>query len=194
MYRRASWTSRLLCLALAASACARPYPVTSDWREATKEQRRGMPELGRRVTRGVDWKWVDQDRRGGGTVIGPGGKPGWLQIRWDHGGENDYRHGAEGKFDIELIDGELPQFCREEPDYGSVQKGTAVVLSRHRPVGGKPNWRSDMDQYVGKITTVTSLKGMDAEGCPGVAVEADGGTYFWRIRDLGLAEKSVTTR
>lgn len=51
-----------------------------------------------------------------------------------------------------------------------------------------------MNQYVGKITTVTSLKSVDAEGCPFVAAEADEGVDLRRIRDLGLAEKFVTTR
>jgi hypothetical protein len=69
-------------------------------------------------------------------------------------------------------------------DYGPIEVGTVVVLGRHSEVDGSDNWAAGMDQYVGKATTVTRLSGVDAQGCPGVRVEIDGGDYFWRIRDL----------
>jgi len=40
-----------------------------------------------------------------------------------------------------------------------------------------------MGACVGSETAVTSLAGEDRDGSPGVRVEADGGYWFWRVRD-----------
>jgi len=71
--------------------------------------------------------------------------------------------------------------------YGSLQVGTAVILGRHSPVGGDDNWSADMNVFVGRPATVTRLAGTDAQGCPGVRVDVDGGEWYWRIRDMQLA-------
>ncbi|KAI5638854.1 HECT-domain (ubiquitin-transferase) domain-containing protein [Phthorimaea operculella] len=56
---------------------------------------------GARVMRGPDWKWRDQDgpHPAMGTVTSDLHN-GWVDVRWDHGGRNSYRMGAEGKFDL----------------------------------------------------------------------------------------------
>merc|ERR1719209_2130019 len=68
--------------------------------------------VGARVTRGLDWKWRDQDGPGGapgeGTVTGELHN-GWIDVTWDHGGSNSYRMGAEGKFDLKLSPGYEPE-------------------------------------------------------------------------------------
>ncbi|XP_012942946.1 E3 ubiquitin-protein ligase HECTD1 isoform X2 [Aplysia californica] len=58
---------------------------------------------GARVVRGMDWKWRDQDGNppGEGTVTGELHN-GWVDVKWDAGGSNSYRMGAEGKFDLAL--------------------------------------------------------------------------------------------
>ena len=64
---------------------------------------------GMRIRRGKDWKWGDQD--GGtkclGTVIGWAGEVGasdnWVKVRWDNNCLNNYRWGAEGAYDLEII-------------------------------------------------------------------------------------------
>ncbi|CAK1540512.1 unnamed protein product [Leptosia nina] len=60
--------------------------------------------VGARVARGPDWKWRDQDgaQPAMGTVTSDLHN-GWVDVRWDHGGRNSYRMGAEGKFDLKLI-------------------------------------------------------------------------------------------
>ncbi len=80
----------------------------------------------------------------------------------------------------------IPQVCDQPSpfDHGPVQVGTEVVLGRHRAVGGDENWNDDMDRSVGRTTTVTEASGADPAGCPTVKVSADGGDYFWRIRDM----------
>ncbi|XP_023244989.1 E3 ubiquitin-protein ligase HECTD1 isoform X2 [Copidosoma floridanum] len=59
---------------------------------------------GARVTRGLDWKWRDQDGvpPGEGTVTGELHN-GWIDVTWDNGCSNSYRMGAEGKFDLKLV-------------------------------------------------------------------------------------------
>ena len=81
----------------------------------------------------------------------------------------------------------MPQLCgltEETAVYGPLQVGARVVLARHRPYGGDDFWSPGMDTYVGRETAVASLAGVDRAGCPGVRVEADGGYWFWRVRDL----------
>ncbi|XP_055309566.1 E3 ubiquitin-protein ligase Ufd4 isoform X3 [Sitodiplosis mosellana] len=60
---------------------------------------------GARVVRGVDWRWDDQDGTGDsrvGTVTGEIHN-GWIDVKWDHGVRNSYRMGAEGKYDLKLV-------------------------------------------------------------------------------------------
>ncbi|XP_050346752.1 E3 ubiquitin-protein ligase HECTD1 isoform X1 [Nymphalis io] len=61
---------------------------------------------GARVMRGPDWKWRDQDgsHPAMGTVTSDLHN-GWVDVRWDHGGRNSYRMGAEGKFDLKVVSG-----------------------------------------------------------------------------------------
>ncbi|GBP81615.1 E3 ubiquitin-protein ligase Ufd4 [Eumeta japonica] len=61
---------------------------------------------GARVVRGADWKWRDQDgpQPALGTVTSDLHN-GWVDVRWDHGGRNSYRMGAEGKYDLKVVSG-----------------------------------------------------------------------------------------
>ena len=59
--------------------------------------------VGKRVRRGRDWRWDDQD--GGpdqfGTIVSALDiKPGWVTVQWDNGVKNTYRMGADSKFDL----------------------------------------------------------------------------------------------
>jgi len=61
--------------------------------------------VGDRVKRGPDWRWDDQDGDQPGIVIQlrPDDSEGWVHVRWDHGGENNYRWGADDAFDLERL-------------------------------------------------------------------------------------------
>lgn len=61
--------------------------------------------VGDRVRRGPDWRWDDQDGDQPGVVIQlrPDDEDGWVRIRWDHGGENNYRWGADDSYDLERL-------------------------------------------------------------------------------------------
>jgi hypothetical protein len=79
----------------------------------------------------------------------------------------------------------FPQECAMSvARYGTATVGASVILGRHRPVNGDTYWAPDMDMYVGRRARVTSFAGLDSQGCPCVRVDADGGTYYWRIRDF----------
>lgn len=70
--------------------------------------------------------------------------------------------------------------------YGELAVGSVVTLQRHRMVRGDDNWDPQMDRYLGRAAHVTRLSGVDEQGCPGLRVELDAGSYFWRVRDVGI--------
>lgn len=84
----------------------------------------------------------------------------------------------------------LPRYCgmRDGAEtYGVLRPGMRIVLGRHTPWAGDDNWAGEMNPFVGSVATITRLDGLDTAGCPGVRVDLDGGTYFWRVRDAQLA-------
>jgi hypothetical protein len=60
--------------------------------------------VGKRVRRGPDWKWGDQDSDGPGKVISIKDEDGILNVCWDTGRRNQYRWGYEGKYDLRIAD------------------------------------------------------------------------------------------
>jgi len=144
------------------------------------------PALGSRVARGPDWKWGDQGGGKGGTVIREANEDGWVQIRWDNEEENDYRWGADDKYDLKEAKGFLPQLCDKSAKVGSAEMGAMVILTKHRAVTDDDNWATKMSDYVGKQAVVTKVNMYDNAGCAVVRVNIDGGAFVWRVRDLGL--------
>ena len=77
---------------------------------------------------------------------------------------------------------------------GPIHPGTSVVLGAHSPYDGRdPSgapvtadrwWNDDMWPFVGMLATVNDVA-LDPIGCPFVHVDVDGGSWGWRIRDLG---------
>lgn len=85
--------------------------------------------------------------------------------------------------------------CAGWADYGSVEVGSRLRLGRHRSVdGGSDNWASGMNAYVGRDATVTRLAGTDSDGCTVVHVDADRGTYMWRLRDATVLPRRTGSR
>ena len=62
--------------------------------------------LGVRVVRGPDWEWGDQDGGEGfvGTVAGLEEGGDQVVVQWDMGLKCRYRCGADGKFDLRVLD------------------------------------------------------------------------------------------
>jgi len=75
--------------------------------------------------------------------------------------------------------------------YDGLEVGSVVTLQRHRFVSGNDNWEPSMTRYIGREARVTRLAGVDGEGCAGVRVDTDGGSWFWRVRDLGVGTGTV---
>lgn len=79
----------------------------------------------------------------------------------------------------------IPQYCAmTAASYGPLGVGSPVTLGYHTPWAGDANWADDMSRWVNMRTVITSLEGLDEVGCPVVRVAADGGQYFWRIRNM----------
>lgn len=82
----------------------------------------------------------------------------------------------------------IPRHCgMSYPDYGAVTIGSYVVLGRHTPWAGDTWWNTAMEGYVGRVARVTELAGIDPVGCPYVRVDADGGSWGWRVRDMSIS-------
>lgn len=90
--------------------------------------------------------------------------------------------------------GGIPLDCgMTRPVYGSLRIGDTIMLGAHQPwtgpngqggyVTGDANWATEMGRFVGQVTPITSFEGLDDSGCAVVRVAADGGQYYWRIRD-----------
>lgn len=80
------------------------------------------------------------------------------------------------------------------PTAGPIYPGSLVVLGAHSPYTGPDGrggvttddtwWNDEMWGFVGMTATVTEV-GVDPVGCPYVRVDVDGGSWGWRVRDLG---------
>ncbi|KAL7715712.1 MIB/HERC2 domain-containing protein [Entamoeba marina] len=74
--------------------------------------------LGKRVTRGPDWKWGEQDGGEGsvGKVTSIKGN-GWAKVVWDKSrNENRYRWGVDSSYDLKIveeIDEVIPEFSEQ---------------------------------------------------------------------------------
>jgi len=77
--------------------------------ESHPRAERRWVRAGMRVRRGPDWAWGDQD--GGveaiGVLVEVVDSEGWARVRWSNGSEQEYRWGAEEKYDLRLVDLEL---------------------------------------------------------------------------------------
>ena len=90
------------------------FPEQSGWHAAPDELEpcggrpvhRDLP-IGTIVKRGPDWQWGMQDGGAGGkgTVISAIDEDMWVDVRWADGSTNNYRWGAEGAYDLEIVGG-----------------------------------------------------------------------------------------
>ena len=108
------------------------------------------PIIGATVRRGPDWKWGTQDGGKGklGKVTEAVSSSGWIEVTWETDGDsNKYRWGADGCYDIEVV------------NLGGPKKGTRVRRGK--------DWRwGDQDGGDGKEGTV--VRERDSDGWIGV--------------------------
>lgn len=141
---------------------------------------------------GRQWFWRLRDLRIGGVAGGGGELTASTGISSDHGrpatvvalGEDPTSGGLFG------TGGVLgPQECGMTDatvQWGGIAVGTRVTIGRHRPVNGDENWSDEMDPFVGRQAQIQDLIGVDDQGCPVVHIDADGGQFYWRVRDMTL--------
>ncbi|GAB4206855.1 MAG: hypothetical protein OHK0013_23930 [Sandaracinaceae bacterium] len=99
------------------------------------------------------------------------------------------------------VAGAIPTQCGlAVASFGPLSIGSSVVPGVHSPYVGPDgmggtvsvgsenslNWVPDMQPFVGRRTTITSLEGLDGAGCPVVKIASDNGQFYWRIRDMQL--------
>ncbi|XP_034233940.1 uncharacterized protein LOC117640978 [Thrips palmi] len=70
-----------------------------------------------RVVRGKDWQWGAQDGTpaGEGRVLGRVSNTGWVSVRWPSGDDNLYRMGADGKYDLDLLETDEAPSAEADP-------------------------------------------------------------------------------
>ncbi len=90
----------------------------------------------------------------------------------------------------------IPRYCGMSAagaQFGAIRPGTTVVLGAHTFAGAGDdlNWNAEMNRFVGTQAVITSLDQVDGFGCAVVRVTADGGQYYWRIRDMQLVGARV---
>ena len=130
---------------------------------------------GMRVKRGPDWKWGEQDGGAGGlgTVISEPDPDSWVDVKWDAGGSNNYRWGADGKYDLEVVsEGDSSSGRTTKPTPGrEIKVGMRVKRG--------PDWKwGDQDGGAGGLGTVTA--GPDADMWVDVKWDAgESNNYRW---------------
>jgi hypothetical protein len=138
------------------------------------------------------WFWRIRDLRpvgGGGADLSTLTLVPSAGVTTDHGRPAVSTLGGTGLFGAGGTPG--PQACGltdQTVRWEGLAVGVEVVLGRHRAVNGDDNWDAQMDQFVGRTGHVTELVGVDDQGCPLVHVDSDNGQWFWRARDLVIAE------
>lgn len=153
-----------------------------------------------RTARVVELAGTDDSGCAGVNVDADGRQWFWrvrdLTLSADEGGGVAYRPGLASDHGRPVApepepDQRIPQACGmtdENADFGPVAVGTEVILGRHRSVAGESNWVEEMEAFVGQTARITTLIGVDEQGCPLVHVDADAGEWFWRLRDMRLPE------
>jgi len=131
---------------------------------------------------GREWFWRVRDLRPA---------DGEAPIVFRPGLASDHGRPQAGPVAEVAADPRVPQQCGltdETVAWGPVGVGTEVVIGRHRPVDGETNWVAEMEPFVGRRAAVTVLVGVDEQGCGLVHLDLDEGDFFWRLRDLRLAD------
>lgn len=80
------------------------------------------------------------------------------------------------------------------PSLGSAHDGFKVgdyvILGEHTSISGSKNWSDAMQKFVGCRTKVTKLASKEGNGSYNVHVDIDGGSWFWRTRDMKVPPAS----
>ena len=144
---------------------------------SSKSAAKDAPSIGTKVKRGPDWQWGDQDGGAGklGTVIEAIDPDGWIEVKWDEGGSNNYRWGVDGKYDLEIVteEGSSSVTPKKSKTRDSAEAGLAVGTKVKRG----PDWvygDQDGEKGVGEV-----IAKPDSDGWVKVKWES-GGEFIYR--------------
>ncbi|ELP90841.1 hypothetical protein EIN_359240 [Entamoeba invadens IP1] len=110
--------------------------------------------LGKRVERGENWKWENQDGGiGGRGVVVSMKASGWVKVRWDiNNNENRYRYGSDNCYDIKVVAEEKEENIPSQEDQ---YKKPAQWLVGKSVIRGR-DWKwEDQDGGNGSVGIVT---------------------------------------
>ncbi|XP_071117499.1 uncharacterized protein [Haliotis cracherodii] len=90
-----------------------------------------LPPLGKRVIRGPDWQWKNEDCEGTGTIVNHAIKGAYMWVLWDNGQCHWYRYGANEQYDVLLVDDQprLPDGVEHISIGMQVQRGPDMETS-----------------------------------------------------------------
>ncbi|MBX3268658.1 MAG: hypothetical protein KF729_00260 [Sandaracinaceae bacterium] len=132
---------------------------------------------------GAEWFWRVRDVR-----VPVGDEP---PVAYRPGLASDHGRPDGDDASPSAPDARVPQACASTDEtvaWGALEPGRRVILGAHRAVDGERNWVDEMEAYVGRIARIVRLIGVDDQGCGLVEVDIDEGAFYWRARDLRLAE------
>ncbi|GFR51846.1 hypothetical protein Agub_g14313 [Astrephomene gubernaculifera] len=133
--------------------CDRAVPVTTD-----------IAKKGLIVTRGPDWKWDMQDGGAGKTGrLTEASSSGWWSVKWENGGEYNYRVGAEGRYDLQTAAGGIgylvPKLLTLSGKLRLGEKVTRESAKEGMIVTRGDDWKwGDQDGGEGKKGKITQVK------------------------------------
>ena len=118
--------------------------------------------LGKLVTRGRDWKWLDQDGGAGtvGRVVTIKGS-GWVKVVWaGTTTEKKYRWGADDSYDLEIYDGSkepIPPFDQQ------IKKPANWLIGRKVKRGRDWKWDDQDGNGIGTVTNVSGTQWVEVK-------------------------------
>ncbi|KAL4237200.1 E3 ubiquitin-protein ligase mib1 [Mactra antiquata] len=145
-----------------------------------KEQRILYNELiavGCRVERGKDWKYETQDGGPGnyGNVYDVT-ENGIVKVKWDTGGTFTYRYGAEGQFDVQLVDKVETTAGADSRADEIVETAGACTDSRADEILTENDDERRRVEDMNKANKLLADKSNEINGAPSVAPEVTGAT------------------
>ncbi|XP_072174703.1 uncharacterized protein [Diadema setosum] len=122
---------------------------------------------GATVSRGLDWKWAEQDGGDGNTGVAlkqvnwanTGRSAIW--VRWDSGGSYEYRIGHDGKVDLKCLKAGVggPYYKEHLPRFGEdtiLEEGDRVIVNLNKELVqqlqvNNGEWNPEMEKYLRKV-------------------------------------------
>ncbi|XP_068683255.1 E3 ubiquitin-protein ligase HECTD1-like isoform X4 [Montipora foliosa] len=127
--------------------------------------------VGSKVVRGVDWKWKDQDGSppSEGLVTGEL-QNGWVEVSWKNGTSNSYRMGADGKFDLRVVETRPTASSEEASSSTAVEEGQSegepATEEPENPSPPEPQQESSSMSQIEDVSSEVLVEAVRVEDIP----------------------------